>query len=182
MEKGSRKAIKTVVLQRRLLLLNVVQFVCMIGFGIDFVIEFPGLQGWRHLSLNAALHLGSETLVLVLLVAGFALARASMRDLQQNRVALEVQLRSLRGEFDRILHDRFDRWNLTPAQRDVALMTLRGLRLSEIAGLRDCAEGTVKAHLSAVFRAAEVRTRSELVGLFMDEFIDFGSHPKPRAV
>ena len=86
-----------------------------------------------------------------------------------------TQLGSLRGGFDALIQDRFAQWRLTPAQRDVALLTLRGLRLSEIAKARHCAEGTVKAHLNAIFRAARVGTLSEFIGLFMEELLDFGA-------
>ena len=119
---------------------------------------------------------------MALLILGFAVARSAMRGLNRQHDLLDRKLRALRGDFDRILNDRFDRWGLTKAQRDVALLTLRGLRLSEIAQHRGSAEGTIKAHLGAVFRAADVRTRAELVGLFMEDFLDFAAIPAPREI
>lgn len=157
-----------------ILALNVIQALCLFGFAADLWLEFPDPSRWLSLTHDDLAHLGSEALLLSLTLIGFALARYAMRLLHRDRTSLDHQLTSLKGEFDRILQQRFEHWNLTPAQKDVALMTLRGLRLSEIAHLRGSAEGTIKAHLSAVFRAADVRTRSELVGLFMEEFLDFG--------
>lgn len=167
---------------RQLLVLNFIQLACGVGFAVDLFMEFPDPRGWRNLSVEGAAHLLSESAMLALLVVGFAVARMAVRTLHQERETLDRTLSSLRGDFDRILNDRFDRWQLTPAQRDVALLTLRGLRLSEIAQHRGSAEGTIKAHLSAVFRAAGVRTRAELVGLFMEDFLDFGAAPAPRPV
>lgn len=162
-------------LNRRLLALNVIQAICGLGFAVDLFLEFPSFDADQSLRPEDIIHLVSETLMLGLLVLGFALARFALRALHREQAALARNLRSLKGEFDRILHDRFDQWALSPAQRDVALLTLRGLRLSEIARARGSAEGTVKAQLGAVFRAAGVHTRGELTGLFMDEFLDFGA-------
>ena len=158
-----------------ILALNVIQVLCVFGFAADLWLEFPEPRAWLSLGYEDLAHVGSEGLLLSLTLLGFALARYVMRLLHNDRSLLDHRLTSLRGEFDRLLHERFDHWKLTHAQRDVALLTLRGLRLSDIAAARGSAEGTVKAHLGAVFRAAGVRTRSELVGLFMEEFLDFGA-------
>ena len=115
-----------------------------------------------------------------LLILGFAVVRSAIRTLNTQRDLLNRKLRALRGDLDRILSDRFDRWGLTPAQRDVALLTVRGLRLSEIAQHRGSAKGPIKAHLGAVFRAAGVRTRAGLVGLLMEDSLDFAAAPAPR--
>lgn len=165
---------------RIILALNVIQVLCAFGFAADLWLEFPDPRVWLSMTRHDLAHLGSEGLLLGLTLFGFALARYAMRVLNRDRSALDSKLTSLKGEFDTIIQERFERWRLTPAQRDVALLTLRGLRLSEIAQLRGSAEGTVKAHLSAVFRAADVRTRSELVGLFMEEFLDFGAATRGR--
>ena len=168
-------------LNRQILVLYVIQGICLVGFGADLLLEFPDPRIWRDLSTRDLHHLISECLMLALLAIGFGLATVVLRGLHRERGALRDTLRSLRGDFDRILNERFDQWALTPAQRDVALLTLRGLRLSEIAQHRGSAEGTIKAHLGAVFRAAGVRTRSELVGVFMEEFLDFSAAPQPRS-
>jgi len=160
---------------RIILALNLIQALCAFGFAADLWLEFPDPSFWLSLDHHDFAHLGSEGFLLGMTLLGFALARFAMRVLHKDRSALDSKLTSLKGEFDSVLQEHFERWNLTPAQRDVALLTLRGLRLSDIAHHRGSAEGTVKAHLSAVFRAANVRTRSELVGLFMEEFLDFGA-------
>lgn len=160
---------------RIILMLNVIQALSVFGFTADLWLEFPDPGRWRSIDRHDVAHLASEAIMIVLTLVGFALARFAMRVLNTDRTALDTKLTSLKGEFDSILQTHFERWNLTPAQKDVALLTLRGLRLSDIAHHRGSAEGTVKAHLSAVFRAADVRTRSELVGLFMEEFLEFGA-------
>lgn len=155
--------------------LAAIQFICALAFLVDLVLEFPDPRFWGAMTAEARVHLASELTIMLLLIVGFGLARRAHRNLAAQRDRLAGSLRSLRGDFDRILTARFDAWDLTPSQRDVALLCLRGLRIAEIAEVRTCAEGTVKAHMSAVFRAAGVRTRGELVGIFMDEFLDHAS-------
>jgi DNA-binding NarL/FixJ family response regulator len=55
----------------------------------------------------------------------------------------------------------FLRHELSPRQRDVLRLTLRGLSNKRIASELDIAEATVKVHLTMVFRALGVRTRVE---------------------
>lgn len=162
-------------LERLMLWVAAIQLACAAGFALDLYLEFPDPRDWLHLGPGEATHLVSEGALMILLLTGFSLARSALRQVQRERDTARRDLRSLRGDFDTILHRQFEIWQLTPAQRDVALLTLRGATIADVAGMRNCAEGTVKAHLSAIFRAAGVRTRSELLGHFMDEFLDHGS-------
>lgn len=153
----------------------VIQVVCAVGFLTDLVIEFPDPRAWPYLSASGVVHLVTELGIMALLVVGVVLARQAIRQAAQERDRARAELRSLRGDFDRILQAHFSLWNLTPAQRDIALLTLRGLPIERIAQLRGSAPGTVKAHLNAIYRAGGFHTRSELVGFFMDELLDHGA-------
>ncbi|MBE0414718.1 helix-turn-helix transcriptional regulator [Yoonia sp.] len=162
-------------LERLTYVMAVIQLVCGLGFGVDLILEFPDPRVWAYLGPEALIHLLSELLIMLLLLIGFGIARQIQRYLELQSDSMARDLRSLRGDFDSILHRQFESWQLTAAQRDVALLCLRGLRISDIAAIRGSAEGTVKAHFSAIFRAANVRTRSEFVALFMEEFIEHGT-------
>jgi DNA-binding NarL/FixJ family response regulator len=52
---------------------------------------------------------------------------------------------------------------LTARQRDVLAELLKGLASKEIARKLNIAEGTVKIHLAAIYRALGVRTRAEAI-------------------
>jgi len=153
--------------------------VSSVVFGADILLELPGsiFAGEVH-GVVQTLHVIVEFLALLLLIWGFVLARRHIRQLRQERDSNGLQLQSLRGEFDLILQDQFARWQLTEAERDIALLTLRGLKIADIAAARNTRQGTVKAHMSAVFRKAGVGTRGELNGLFMESFLDCGAAGK----
>jgi DNA-binding NarL/FixJ family response regulator len=71
-----------------------------------------------------------------------------------------------------VVQSHFDEWKLTASERDVAALMVKGLSISEIAGVRGTAEGTVKAHLNAIYRKANARNRAEVLSTIMDTLID----------
>ena len=101
-------------------------------------------------------------------VLGWIALRASLRRAQ----AAEEKLRLCSSGFVDILHEHFDAWKLTPAERDVALFLTKGLSTREIAGLRGTSEGTVKAQTNAIYRKADVAGRPQLLGLFIEDLLD----------
>jgi DNA-binding CsgD family transcriptional regulator len=70
-----------------------------------------------------------------------------------------------------MLQERFVEWGLTPAEKDVALFSIKGLSLQEIAKLRNTSEGTVKAQTNAIYRKAGVSGRPQLLSLFIEDLI-----------
>ncbi len=65
----------------------------------------------------------------------------------------------------------FDAWNLTLAEREVALLLLKGLRLKEIADARGTSERTVRQQAQAVYKKAGLEGRSELAAFFIEDFM-----------
>lgn len=94
-----------------------------------------------------------------------------MRTMRRNRV-LTDQIRVVSGQFAAILEEWFDRWGLTPSERDVALLTIKGLSNGEIAAIRNTREGTIKAQCNAIYRKAGVTGRPQLLSLFVEELMD----------
>lgn len=70
---------------------------------------------------------------------------------------------------------QFESWGLTSAERDVAMLSLKGIKISEIAAYRNSREGTIKAHLNSIFRKAGVSSRVEFLATCLESFIDLGS-------
>jgi DNA-binding CsgD family transcriptional regulator len=69
------------------------------------------------------------------------------------------------------MEESFARWGLTPSERDVALLSIKGLSVAEIAAMRSTQAGTVKAQCAAVYRKAGVNSRAELLSLFIDDLM-----------
>ena len=90
--------------------------------------------------------------------------------LKRNKL-MEVQLRAASGAFMDLLYERFQEWELTPAEADVALFAIKGLSTQDIANLRGVSEGTVKAQTNAIYRKAGVTGRPQLLSQFLDDLI-----------
>ena len=70
-----------------------------------------------------------------------------------------------------MLNLQFDRWELSNAERDVAMLTVKGLSVAEIAELRKTSQGTIKSQNNAIYRKADVKSRTQLVGALIDELL-----------
>ncbi len=105
------------------------------------------------------------------LILGMVVSLTLMvRSIRRQRAA-EESLRLASGAFMDVLHERFADWGLTPAEKDVALFSIKGLSTADIANLRNTSEGTVKAQTNAIYRKAGVSGRPQLLSLFIDELM-----------
>lgn len=105
------------------------------------------------------------------LILGMVVSATLMiRSIRRQRAA-EESLRLASGAFMDVLQERFAEWELTPAEKDVALFAIKGLSTADIAGLRNTSEGTVKAQTNAIYRKAGVSGRPQLLSLFIDELM-----------
>lgn len=143
----------------------------ILGFDIGGELHALGLFA-QNFSVLAIAHLAMEAVATVGVGLAFVLIRQHLRQAEQVHQADQSQLRALRQDFDRHMRDRFAQWGLSAAESDVAILTMRGLKISEIALMRHTQDGTIKSQLSSIFRKSGVSTRTEFVARFMDEFLD----------
>jgi len=83
-----------------------------------------------------------------------------------SRESREV-LQGLGAAMDR----QFDKWGLTSAEREIALLQLKGLRHREIAEVRKTSERTVRQQALAVYRKAGLNGRSDLAAFFLEDLL-----------
>lgn len=66
---------------------------------------------------------------------------------------------------------QFTRWKLTAAEREVALLLLKGLSTRDIADLRQTREATVRQQAQVVYRKAELTGRADLAAFFLEDLL-----------
>lgn len=149
--------------------LLLVQVVCALFFLYDILSTLSGValppvnwQLYEFIQIAAALGL-----VFGAILTGWVL-RQSMR----RSAHIEAQLKVASGAFLELLEDNFRKWSLTPAERDVAMFSIKGFSTSEIAAFRSTSEGTVKAQTNAIYRKAGVNGRAQLLSLFIDDLME----------
>lgn len=99
--------------------------------------------------------------------------------------ALRVSLEEHRAERDRwrassaealeglgrAIDMQFERWGLTPSEREVALMVLKGYGHKQIAALTGRSERTVRQHAGVVYEKAGFGGRAELSAFFLRDLM-----------
>lgn len=146
-----------------------VQVLCAAFFVSDIVITILGLPiapfNWTFVEL---IEIGAAIgLILGVIVGALALRQAWARSARA-----EESLRRARSAFMDMMEERFQEWELTPAERDVALFAIKGFSTQDIADLRGVSEGTIKAQTNAIYRKAGVSGRPQLLSVFIDELVE----------
>jgi DNA-binding CsgD family transcriptional regulator len=93
--------------------------------------------------------------------------RETRADAQRFSREAQDALKGLGVAIDR----QFDKWGLSPAERDVALLQLKGLRHKEIAELRKTSERTVRQQALAIYRKAGLSGRTDLAAFFLEDLL-----------
>lgn len=112
-----------------------------------------------------------EALVTVALFFGLAFTGSELRKMIRREDQITDQLKVASGAFADLLEVRFEEWQLTEAERAVAVLALKGFSVAEMAELRATAQGTVKAQCAALYRKADVSGRLQLLSLFLDDLM-----------
>ena len=83
------------------------------------------------------------------------------------RASAEAALAGLGHAID----ERFSAWGLTPAERDVALLVLKGRSHKQIAFATGRSERTVRQHAVAVYQKSRLNGRAELAAFFLEDLM-----------
>jgi DNA-binding CsgD family transcriptional regulator len=130
-------------------------------------------------------HLFTEGLVMAAALTGAVALWRQLRRARRQAEQLSVDLARARREAERFreeardaLHglgeaiDRqFLRWELTPAEREVGLLLLKGLSHKEVAAARSTSETTIRQQALSIYRKSGLRNRSELSAFFLEDLL-----------
>lgn len=97
-----------------------------------------------------------------------------IRDLEVARVQGQrwrAETRTILNGLGDAIETQFSRWNLTEAEREVALLLLKGLSLKEIAAVRATNERTVRAQARALYSKAGITGRAALSAFFLEDLL-----------
>jgi DNA-binding CsgD family transcriptional regulator len=119
-------------------------------------------------------HLMFEMLVALALALGMAFGVMVLRQTLEEMRAQDVALASARGALGDVIAAQFTAWGLTPAERDVGFLALKGLDVAEIAEMRGAAAGTVRAQLTRIYAKAGVSGRAQFAAWFVEDLLGEG--------
>lgn len=92
------------------------------------------------------------------------------RLLHRHRQA-EDTVEAASGELFSVIQKNFVNWQLSPSEKEVAFLLIKGMSTQEIADLRDTKLGTVKSQTSSIYQKAGVKGRNELVAFFVEDLL-----------
>lgn len=98
-------------------------------------------------------------------------AKEALKIAQTSLGKTELRAARLMGELSSIIHQQFDAWHLSDAEKEIALLLLKGLSLEEIAVLRSRSEKTVRQQASAIYTKAHVSGRHALSAYFFEDLL-----------
>lgn len=119
----------------------------------------------------ASAHFIFEAIVTAALVLGILFGAFALRRTIELLRAQDQALAVARGALADVIARQFQAWALTPAERDVGLLALKGLDVAEIAELRGAAQGTVRAQLTRIYSKAGVSGRAQFAAFFVEDLL-----------
>ena len=145
--------------------------------GVDVTADYRSGAEVSHLLTEAAVMLGA--------FAGAAILWRQLGSARQEARELSVDLLAARQEAERYRNEardallglgeaidrQFIRWQLSPAEREVGLLLLKGLSHKEVAGARSTGETTIRQQALAIYRKSGLRSRSELSAFFLEDLL-----------
>jgi DNA-binding CsgD family transcriptional regulator len=131
------------------------------------------------------LHAAADLGVVALALAGVWRMRAQILRAREVAGALRTDLLAARADAQRFraesqalvrglstaIDAQLDAWACSPAEREVALMLLKGLSLKEVATLRGTSERTARQQALALYKKAGVAGRAELSAFFLEDLL-----------
>ncbi len=154
------------------------------AFGVvDLVLDRPGSLWSFHVLFElafVALCLGT----VFFLWRGWAGANHGLARSQQDLRNREAERDRWRARATRLLDGlgaeievQFDRWSLTPTEKEVALLLLKGLGHKQAAAVMNRSERTVRQHAVVVYKKSGLSGRAELAAFFLEDLLLPQSQP-----
>lgn len=157
-----------------IIVLIAIQSFCALFFLMDVITD------WGEVGGKPTSHLLVEGMAVGTLTLAILFELRMIIELMQRKARLEKSLKDASRAVFEVIYDHFDLWALSPAERDVAGFLVKGFSTGEIASLRGNKEGTIKAHLNAIYRKSGTRNRAELMSVLIDRLIDADPKSAPE--
>lgn len=97
--------------------------------------------------------------------------RESLEAQRLDRDAWKASAEAALEGLGRGIDAQFTSWRLTPTEREIALMLLKGYGHKEIAALTGRSERTVRQHAGVVYEKAGIAGRAELAAYFLNDLM-----------
>lgn len=133
------------------------------------------------------IHIVIEGIVLIIAIfSALAISLRLLKEAKKSRrlveeMALELQRNreettEWRNETQALLqglgasiNNQFERWKLTPSEKEIGLFLLKGLSHKEVAYIRGVSEATARQQARSIYKKADLTGRHDLAAFFLEE-------------
>lgn len=162
----------------RLYLLWVFIFIGLLA-GIDSITD---VRGGAH-----SIHIFLETLVFIIAISSaFSIySRLHKEAIEAQQLITELTTDLQRNQLEAIewknetqtllrglgasINNQFEKWELTPSEKEIGLFLLKGLSHKEVAYIRGVSEATARQQARAVYKKSGLLGRHDLAAFFLEE-------------
>lgn len=116
-------------------------------------------------------HTIAEALIAVGLLLGSLYGVAELRRSHALLHRHEDALAAVHGALSDVIEAQFTAWGLTPAEREIGMLALKGFDTAEIATLRGSAQGTVRAQMASIYAKSGTSNRAQFAAFFVEDLL-----------
>lgn len=149
----------------------------IVGGTIDLIMDQPERWLSFHVVFETLMLAGALVMATTLWLGWWrsahsaATLRASLERQREERDAWKASAQAALEGLGHAIDAQFRTWRLTPTEREVALMLLKGYEHKEIAALTGRSERTVRQHAGAVYEKGGLAGRAELAAYFLHDLM-----------
>lgn len=149
----------------------------IVGGTADLVMDHPTRWLSFHVVFEALMIAGALVMATTLWLGWWRAAhaaaalRASLESESAERDRWRASAQQALEGLGRAIDAQFTEWRLTPTERAVALLLLKGYGHKQIAGLTDRSERTVRQHAGVVYDKSGLGGRAELSAFFLQDLM-----------
>lgn len=158
-------------------LLGLVFLLIAVLVWLDVSGDFGSTGFTLHIALEILVGLASSLAFCVLLYSR-SVARSQLKAEQGRLVESKAEVERWKREsavfvegLSKSIDRQFDAWSLSAAEKDVALLLMKGLSHKEIASVRKTSEKTIRSQSHSVYAKSGQAGRNELVAFFLEDLL-----------
>jgi len=144
---------------------------------VDLVNDYQSGGSGQHLLIEGTLFVVSGV-VFALVLRQLLRTRQEVSILKTDLEAVRLkkekwkqETRQLLAGLSQKIEDQFNQWQLTPAEKEVGFLLLKGISLKEIAEIRHTQLKTVQQQSQSIYQKTGLASRSELAAFFLEDLL-----------
>lgn len=146
-------------------------------WGVDAIDDLSHGSTWFHLGIEAVLILLAAYGSAVFAIRYFVSKRENVK-IRSDLETVRLDLDSYRKETEHLvkglslkIDQQLEKWAMTKAEKEIALLMLKGFAVKEIADLRGTSEKTVTQQISGIYSKSGLHSRSEFAAFFLEDLL-----------